>query len=189
LVDRERTSAAATIGVVAIAKTKRRRFLWCAWWSSAPTRKPYRKPDAWAGGALSEEEAIAEAERVAGRPLRLIESEWAGAWVRIRAGLPPWFERSQERGAESAASASAPSGESAGDAVDGTQGRMHPDDPHVVLGVPRGASLDEVKRAFRKAVLEAHPDLGGDAAAFRRIKRAYDRLTSPRTNAGRARRR
>ena len=31
-------------------------------------------------------------------------------------------------------------------------------DPHVVLGVPRGASVEEIKRAWRKAVAETHPD-------------------------------
>ena len=43
--------------VYAIARTKRRRFLWCVWWTGEPTAKPFRPPDAWGGGAHTEEEA------------------------------------------------------------------------------------------------------------------------------------
>ena len=43
-----------------------------------------------------------------------------------------------------------------------------------VLGVPRSATVAEIKLAFRKRALETHPDQGGDAEAFRALKRAYD---------------
>lgn len=42
-----------------------------------------------------------------------------------------------------------------------------------ILGVPPGATLPEVKRAYREGVKEAHPDHGGDREAFQRIREAY----------------
>jgi DnaJ-domain-containing protein 1 len=41
------------------------------------------------------------------------------------------------------------------------------------LGVPAGASQEEVKRAYRRKVKEVHPDQGGDEDAFRRVREAY----------------
>lgn len=56
-------------------------------------------------------------------------------------------------------------------------------DPYGILGVPRGAGLDEIKRAYRQRAKELHPDLnaGDEAAAerFRDLRRAYDMLTNP----------
>lgn len=43
-----------------------------------------------------------------------------------------------------------------------------------VLGVSSTCSLAEAKRAFRKAAKAAHPDSGGTAEAFQRVKQAYD---------------
>jgi DnaJ family protein A protein 2 len=34
------------------------------------------------------------------------------------------------------------------------------------LGVKKDATTDEVKKAFRKLALKAHPDKGGDPAKF-----------------------
>lgn len=60
-----------------------------------------------------------------------------------------------------------------------------PADPHDVLGVPRGASRDEVVRAFRRLAKESHPDLfeHADEATRRHAQRrfveildAYERL-------------
>ncbi|MFB6166208.1 MAG: J domain-containing protein [Haloarculaceae archaeon] len=42
-----------------------------------------------------------------------------------------------------------------------------------VLDLPAGASTEEVRRAYRRKVKEVHPDLGGDEAAFRRVREAY----------------
>ena len=42
-----------------------------------------------------------------------------------------------------------------------------------VLGLERGASRDAVKAAHRRLVKRHHPDLGGEAEAFRRIDAAY----------------
>jgi DnaJ-domain-containing protein 1 len=42
-----------------------------------------------------------------------------------------------------------------------------------VLGVPQGASLWEVKRAYREKVKEVHPDHGGDREEFQQVREAY----------------
>jgi DnaJ-domain-containing protein 1 len=41
------------------------------------------------------------------------------------------------------------------------------------LGVAPGASLDEVKSAYRRKVKEVHPDQGGDEEQFKRVREAY----------------
>ncbi|WP_165252066.1 DnaJ domain-containing protein [Adlercreutzia sp. ZJ304] len=57
------------------------------------------------------------------------------------------------------------------------------DNPYDILGVSRDASMDEVKKAYRKKARENHPDLNpGDAQAEERmnkINEAYDRITNP----------
>jgi hypothetical protein len=150
--------AALFRGVVSVTRTKRRRFLWCAWWTGTPTAEPFRAPDAWSGGARTEEEARSLAERAAGGPRQPIEGRRAGAGVRARAGLPPFVQREpRPAGIEPA-----------------------PEGPHLLLGVRPGASLAELKAAFRQKALEHHPDRGGDAAAFIAVKRAYDGLVRRR---------
>lgn len=47
---------------------------------------------------------------------------------------------------------------------------------HDVLGVPEGASIDEIRKAFHTKIKSAHPDLGGSDAEAQKIKDAYDRL-------------
>ena len=53
-------------------------------------------------------------------------------------------------------------------------------DPYQELGVSKGASADEIKKAFRKLAKELHPDKNpGDKAAeerFKRITAAFDLL-------------
>lgn len=41
------------------------------------------------------------------------------------------------------------------------------------LGVPAGASMDEVRSAYRKKVKDVHPDQGGDEDEFKRVREAY----------------
>lgn len=48
-----------------------------------------------------------------------------------------------------------------------------------VLGVPEGASGEEVKQAYRRLVKAAHPDLAGNPARFRLVTEAYDVLSDP----------
>ncbi|MBQ2955104.1 MAG: DnaJ domain-containing protein [Clostridia bacterium] len=56
-------------------------------------------------------------------------------------------------------------------------------DPYQVLGVPHGASQDEIKRAYRKKAKECHPDLHPDDPDARRkmqeANEAYDMLMNP----------
>ncbi|PSP75001.1 molecular chaperone DnaJ [Halobacteriales archaeon QS_3_64_16] len=50
-----------------------------------------------------------------------------------------------------------------------------------VLGIPSGASTEEIKAAYRRKVKEVHPDQGGDRESFRRVRDAY---TAAREDAG-----
>jgi hypothetical protein len=52
-------------------------------------------------------------------------------------------------------------------------------DAYAVLGLTRGASDDEVRAAWRDAARRTHPDVGGDAVAFRRAREAYEILIDP----------
>lgn len=47
------------------------------------------------------------------------------------------------------------------------------------LGLKRGASDDEIKKAYRKLAMKHHPDRGGDEKKFKEISMAYDALSDP----------
>jgi DnaJ-class molecular chaperone len=47
------------------------------------------------------------------------------------------------------------------------------------LGVHKGATPDEIKRAYRKLASQHHPDKGGDTAKFQEIEAAYRVLSDP----------
>ena len=52
-----------------------------------------------------------------------------------------------------------------------------------VLGLQRGATESEVRAAWRRAARETHPDVGGDAVAFRVAREAYETLIDPERRA------
>lgn len=47
-----------------------------------------------------------------------------------------------------------------------------------ILGIEPGASLDDIKRAYRKKAMKYHPDRGGDAKSFNEILQAYTELSN-----------
>ena len=60
-----------------------------------------------------------------------------------------------------------------------TKSQQQPADPHDILGVSRGASVEQIKAAYRKLALATHPDKGGSADEFFRVARAYRALLNP----------
>lgn len=161
--------------VVSVAPTRRRRFLWAAWWTAAPSRAPFRKPDASAGGARTREEALREAEAAAGRALVEIEGSWARAWGRVLMGESPF-------------PAHAPA-----DAPPAGARRVGREPPPgsiwEILGVGPHATIEEIRAAFRQRALVTHPDRGGDPDAFRALRRAHDEALARRGRAARRPRR
>lgn len=51
-------------------------------------------------------------------------------------------------------------------------------DHYITLGVPRTATADEIKKAYRKLAMEHHPDKGGDVNKFQEISTAYETLSN-----------
>jgi len=49
-------------------------------------------------------------------------------------------------------------------------------DYYEVLGIGKSASADEIKKAFRRAAVEHHPDRGGDETKFKELNEAYEVL-------------
>jgi len=69
----------------------------------------------------------------------------------------------------------------------GFGGRSEPEDSpgevdnkefYEILGVEQNASQDDIKKAYRKKVIKAHPDKGGDVEEFKKLQAAYEVLSS-----------
>lgn len=52
-------------------------------------------------------------------------------------------------------------------------------DYYKILGLQRGASDAEIKKAYRSLAMKHHPDRGGDESKFKEISTAYDMLSDP----------
>tara|TARA_R100001086_G_scaffold66212_2_gene30781 strand:+ start:1193 stop:1663 length:471 start_codon:yes stop_codon:yes gene_type:complete len=52
--------------------------------------------------------------------------------------------------------------------------RKKEDYPYSVFGLTRSASDEDMKKAYRKSVLKAHPDRGGTCSAFRKVRNAWE---------------
>ena len=55
-------------------------------------------------------------------------------------------------------------------------------DYYAVLGVPRDASADDIKKAYRRLARELHPDVNPDVRTqerFKEITQAYEVLSDP----------
>jgi DnaJ domain len=151
-----------------VTTTRRRRFMWVAWWSAPPAREPFRKPDAFSGGARSHEEALAQARRAAGVLLVEIEPYWAGAWARVLLGRPPWGVRREGGASSDAQGRSSDRPTAAAKAA-----KANTTSIWETLGITARATAHDLKRAFRQRALATHPDRGGDAEAFRQVQRAF----------------
>jgi len=52
-----------------------------------------------------------------------------------------------------------------------------------ILGVPRDATVEEIKKAYKRAALTHHPDKGGDSEKFKECGAAVETLTDDRKRA------
>jgi DnaJ-class molecular chaperone len=52
-----------------------------------------------------------------------------------------------------------------------------------ILGLQKGCSQEEIKKAYRKLASQHHPDKGGDTATFQNVQAAYEILSDPQKRA------
>lgn len=54
------------------------------------------------------------------------------------------------------------------------------DDPYVILGLDRSATVEQVQAAYREKSRRYHPDVGGDAWAFKKLQEAFESIVAER---------
>ena len=57
---------------------------------------------------------------------------------------------------------------------------METTDAYEILGVPRGATQEQIRRAYLRLSRQVHSDTGGSDGLFRQVKWTYDTLRTPR---------
>lgn len=61
---------------------------------------------------------------------------------------------------------------------------MRRKDYYAILGLPRNASANDVRGAYRLLAKRHHPDAGGDPERFRDVQEAYETLENPERRRG-----
>jgi DnaJ-class molecular chaperone len=56
-------------------------------------------------------------------------------------------------------------------------------DYYSILGVPRNASEQEIRKAYKKQSMQHHPDRGGNEEQFKKVNEAYSTLKDPQKRA------
>ncbi len=52
-------------------------------------------------------------------------------------------------------------------------------DAYTLLGVPRTATSEEIRKAYKRKAMATHPDRGGSTEAFTAVKSAFELLADP----------
>lgn len=52
-------------------------------------------------------------------------------------------------------------------------------DYYSILGIPRNASAEDIRKAYKKKSMQHHPDRGGNEEEFKRVNEAYSTLKDP----------
>jgi len=52
---------------------------------------------------------------------------------------------------------------------------------YTVLGIDTNASIEDIRKAYKKLAIKHHPDKGGNIDTFREINNAYETLSNPET--------
>ena len=56
--------------------------------------------------------------------------------------------------------------------------------PYSRLGLPMGAPMEEVRKAYKRLAMVHHPDRGGDPDAFHNVKASYEFLERRASSVG-----